>query len=73
MAALKGYRTIVFNVIMLGFMLAAQQGWIGTEDSPTGEQVNSWLDNLEAVLTGLWGVGNIGLRLITNTPPGKSA
>lgn len=73
MAALKGYRTIVFNVIMLGFMIATQQGWIGSEDAPTGEQVSGWLDHLDAVLTGLWAVGNIALRFATNTPVGKAA
>lgn len=69
----KGYRTIVFNAIMLVLMLAAQQGWIGADDSPTGEEVNAWLDSLDAVLTGAWGVGNIALRFVTNTSVGKSS
>jgi hypothetical protein len=68
---LKGYRTIVFNAIMLGIMILAQQGVITPEQSPSGEAVNAFLDNLDAILATLWGVGNVALRVVTNTPVGQ--
>lgn len=68
---LKGYRTIVFNAIMLAVMVLAQQGVITPEQSPDGEAVNAFLDNLDAVLAALWGIGNVGLRMVTNTPVGQ--
>lgn len=68
----KGWRTIIFNVIMLGFMIASQTGMIGADQVPTGEAVSGWLDNLDLVLSGIWGVGNLGLRMITDTSVGKS-
>lgn len=68
---LKGYRTIVFNAIMLAVMILAQQGIITPEQSPTGDQVNVFLDNLDAVLAAVWGIGNVALRVVTNTPVGQ--
>lgn len=69
---LKGWRTVVFNGIMLIAMIGTQSGWWTSEEAPTGESVNVFLDNLDGVLTFVWGLGNIGLRMVTNTPVGKS-
>lgn len=63
---LKGYRTIVFNLIMTIVMVLAM--WSPGESWPTQPEVNAFLDSLEIVLTFVWGLGNIVLRAITNTP-----
>lgn len=68
----KGWRTVIFNAIMLIAMAGTQAGWWGADEAPTGESVNVFLDNLEGVLTFVWGLGNVGLRMITSTPIGKS-
>lgn len=65
---LKGYRTIVFNAIMLLVMVASQAGWLTPEQVPDSATINLFLDNLDGVLTVLWGIGNIALRFVTNTP-----
>ena len=63
----KGWRTIIFNAIMLAAMFGAQAGWWTPEQGPSGEDVNKFLDSLEIVLTFVWGGGNVALRAITNT------
>ena len=68
----KGWRTIIFNGLMLLAMTGTQAGWWRAEEAPTGESVNGFLDNLDGVLTFVWGIGNVGLRMIPNTPVGKS-
>lgn len=71
LAAFKGYRTVIFNLIMTAAMIASMQGWIGSDDQPSAETVNLFLNNLEGVLAAIWGVGNIALRTVTTTPIGK--
>lgn len=73
LTGLKGYRTVIFNLIMTAAMVASMQGWIGDGERPTADSVNAFLDNLEGVLAGVWGVGNIVLRFVTTTPIGQKA
>lgn len=68
---LKGYRTIIFNAIMLAVMVATQAGIFTPEQAPDQAAVNLFLDNLDGVLTFVWGVGNVALRLVTNTAVGQ--
>lgn len=71
LAALKGYRTVLFNLIMTAAMVASMQGWIGAEQQPGADSVNLFLDNLEGVIAAVMGVGNIVLRFVTTTPIGQ--
>lgn len=71
LAAFKGYRTVLFNLIMTAAMIASMQGWIGPGEQPDATAVNLFLDNLEGFLTAIWGVGNLVLRAVTTTPLGQ--
>ena len=62
---LKGYRTIIFNVIMSLFMLITL--WSPEADLPSGEEVKGALEQLDLALAFFWGLGNIILRAITDT------
>lgn len=66
----KGYRTVIFNVIMTGAMILSTTGVIGADVEVDADSVNVFLDNLEGVLTVVWGVGNLFLRKITTGPIG---
>lgn len=57
---LKGWRTILFNLIM---MVAVA---VGVNWSP--DQVTAYIDAIALI----WGGGNAILRAVTNTPLGKS-
>lgn len=63
---LKGYRTIIFNVIMTAFMLI--NVWSPNTELPSGPEVQGALDNLELAIAFFWGLGNIILRAVTDTP-----
>jgi hypothetical protein len=63
---LKGYRTILFNVIMT--VLTFVTLWNPGAEVPTGPEVTEGLIQLETALAFVWGLGNIILRAVTNTP-----
>jgi hypothetical protein len=63
---IKGYRTVIFNIIMTVLMFV--QLWAPEADLPTGPEVTEGLIQLETALAFIWGLGNIILRAITNTP-----
>lgn len=63
---LKGYRTILFNAIMTVLMFI--QLWNPGAELPTGPEVTEGLIQVETALAFIWGLGNIILRAITNTP-----
>lgn len=69
---LKGWKTIIFNLVMGGVVI---WGMLRPEDSvPSVEEATGLLDSLMASLDQiLLVVGNILLRLRTNTAVGKSA
>ena len=61
---MKGYRTFFFNLIMGGVMFANQV--LGTElDSAA---MIGHLNGLEGAITGIWAVGNVWLRAVTDSP-----
>ncbi len=63
---MKGYRTIVFNIVMMIAMIMKQ--WWPEAEVPGEEAINEGLDTIEAALAFIWGIGNAGLRAVTNTP-----
>ena len=67
---MKGYRTIAFNVIMT--VIVALRLWLPDTELPGEEEIEKGLDAVEAGLTFLWGIGNVVLRAITDTPIGNS-
>lgn len=65
---MKGYRTILFNLLMSVMMLGAT--W-GIDTGLDEGSVNAFLDALDVVITFVWGIGNLWLRAITDTPVGQ--
>ncbi len=62
---LKGYKTIVFNVIMTVTMIAKTWGIdLGIDVTEAGAQI----DAVEKALMVIWGVGNMWLRAVTDSP-----
>ena len=61
---MKGYRTIAFNLIMGAVMFANQM--LGTDLD--AQSLIGHLNGLEAALMGVWTVGNVWLRAVTDTP-----
>lgn len=62
----KGYKTIVFNVLMtLGTLVAV---WTGHD---TKAEIEVLSENIEAILSAavlVWGIGNAWLRAVTDSP-----
>ncbi len=65
MKALKGYKTIIFNVLMSLTMVIRL--WKPEVELPEATAVSGALDSLDAALSAIWGVGNIWLRAVTDT------
>ncbi len=66
MNALKGFKTIAFNVIMVVVMGVRV---INPEaELPDEAAVEATVMSLDAALTAVWGIGNIILRAITDSP-----
>lgn len=66
MGKLKGWKTILFNIIMIGFALVAV---LNPEAVLPGEAaVKENIQALETVVVFFWGVGNVILRAVTNSP-----
>lgn len=65
-AKLKGYRTIIFNLIMTAIM--ALSLWMPQQHFPDATVVNIFLDHLQEVAIAVWSAGNFILRFITTTP-----
>lgn len=63
---LKGYRTTIFNVVMGLTMIASMVG--GELVEIEVDQINATLDAIDAALIGIWTIGNLILRAITNSP-----
>lgn len=61
----KGFRTIIFNVIMTVFVLI--NVWSPSTELPSGEEVQGALQHLDLALAFFWGLGNIILRAVTDT------
>ena len=66
---LKGYRTIIFNVVMTALMVLKM--WKPDIEIPGAEEISGGLDMLDAGLAFVWGLGNLFFRVITNTAVGQ--
>ena len=66
MDKLKGYRTIVFNVIMAISMLMTI--FFGVDVSGDATKLKEGIDMALQGLTTIWGIGSIWLRIITDSP-----
>lgn len=66
---LKGYRTIIFNVIMSGIMVVKL--WNPEAEMPDAASIDAAIGHADAAIAAFWGLGNMVLRSITNTPMGK--
>lgn len=62
---LKGYKTVIFNVIMTAILIANTTGLV-TIDAVELD-VAGTLDAVETALIAVWGFGNLLLRAVTNT------
>lgn len=66
MDAMKGYRTVLFNGIMtLGMAITV---WTGHDTKDEVTALTSNIDLIQGALTAIWGVGNMWLRTITDSP-----
>ena len=68
---LKGYRTIIFNLVMTALMIIKMLQ--PDVEIPGGEEVSAGLDVLDQAMVFVWGLGNLFFRVITNTSVGKKA
>jgi hypothetical protein len=66
----KGYKTVAFNLIMTVLMMISL--WLPEADLPEANVISQMLEGAEATLTTIWGVGNMILRAITDSPIFKS-
>lgn len=67
--SLKGYRTVIFNVIV-GLLMVWRAVAPGDE-VPTEGMINTLIDSLFNALDAFLVVGNIVLRKLTDTPLGR--
>ena len=66
MERIKGFKTIAFNVIMTVLMGIAL--WVPEAELPDASAVQKALAAAEEALVGIWGIGNLALRAVTNSP-----
>ena len=66
---LVGYRTIIFNVLMVIFYYAHRAGWIPS--MPEHAMVYAGIDILLNNIPALWAAGNVWLRFLTKGPVGE--
>ena len=65
MDSLKGYKTVMFNVLMTALMVLKM--WKPDVEVPGGPDVTAGLDLIEGAMVFIWGIGNLFFRAITNT------
>jgi hypothetical protein len=63
---MKGYKTIAFNLLMA--VIAVLSALNPEAELPSSEDVQSGVDAVSAAVAAVWGLGNILLRAITDTP-----
>lgn len=66
--AMKGWRTVAFNVAMGGVAGLTLLGKLSPNQTPSEMQVHQIIDAAQGVVDGIWMAGNVALRAITNTP-----
>ncbi len=62
---MKGFRTIIFNVIMTAGAIITT--WTGIDTTAEVTQLKEGVDNILIGGSAAWGAGNVLLRMITNT------
>jgi len=62
---LKGYKTVVFNVVMAGIALV--HVFNPGAELPGAEAVQGATDSFMAGVAAIWGVGGVVLRALTNS------
>lgn len=63
---LKGYKTVIFNALMMILMIAKQM--YPETEIPDEEKIKGAIDMLDLIITSVWGIGNFALRAKTNSP-----
>ena len=63
---IKGYRTVIFNIVMSFAVITTLLTGVNVENEVT--QLQKGFDLLIESLTVLWAAGNIWLRAITDSP-----
>ena len=63
----KGYKTIVFNVVMTLAMGISLWNPDAAGDLPDAAEVTGLINQAEAWITGVWAIGNTWLRAVTST------
>lgn len=67
---MKGYKTVAFNALMtVGMFITV---WTGHDTTAEVEVVKDNVLNISTALTVVWGIGNVWLRAITDSPIFKS-
>ena len=64
---MKGYKTVIFNVIMSAVMLISMWNPEASSSLPDASQVSGLMEQAEAWITAVWAIGNVGLRAVTST------
>lgn len=64
---MKGYKTVAFNVIMSAIMLISMWNPESASSLPGASEVSGLMDQAEAWITAVWGIGNVILRAVTST------
>ena len=63
---MKGYRTLVFNLLMTGIVILKM--WYPEMELPVESDIVEGLDSVETAIAFILVIGNLFLRAITNTP-----
>ena len=66
MNSLKGFKTIAFNVVMT--IVMAVRVLSPESELPDDAAVQAAVNAVDAAITAAWGIGNIILRAITDSP-----
>jgi len=64
---MKGWRTIIFNIVMGAVMFGNQVWNLGADTAEVAGHLNA----LDGAITGIWALGNMFFRAITTTPLGE--
>ena len=65
---LKGYKTVIFNIIMTVIMVISLWNPSEAQNLPDAGTVSGHIDTLDMLLSAVWGIGNVVLRAVTTTP-----
>ena len=63
---MKGYKTIIFNLVMTGLMVLKMMS--PETEIPGEDEISAGIDLVDGAITFVWGIGNLFLRAITDTP-----